>query len=240
MNKVFLFVNNALQFSLSVMSSSLRTYGLQHARLPCPSPTPRSSLNSCPLGQWGHPTILSSVVPFSSFLQPFPALGAFLKSQFFTSGGQSIGVSDSASVLSMNIQDWFPLGLTSLISSKSKRFLRVFPNTTVQKHQFFSVQPSLQSNFYIHTWLLEKVIALTRQTFVSKVMTLHFKMLLKLVIGFLSRGKHLLISLLQSPSAVILEPPQNKICHCFYCFPIYLTWSGGTGCHDLCFLNVEF
>ena len=156
MNRVLLFVNNALQFSLSVVSSSLLTYGLQHARLPCPSPTPRSSLNSCPLGQWGHPTILSSVVPFSSFLQPFPALGAFPKSQFITSGGQSIGVSDSASVLSMNIQDWFPLGLTSLISLKSKGFLRVFSNTTVQKHQFFGTQLSIYSNSHIHTWPLEK------------------------------------------------------------------------------------
>ena len=138
------------------MSNSLWPYGLQHARLPCPSPIPRVYSNSCPLSQWCHPMISFSVVLFSSHLQSFPAPGSFQMSQFFTSGGQRIGVSASASVLPMNIQDWFPLGLTGWISLLSKGLLRVFSNTTVQKHQFFSAQISLYSNSHIHTWLLEK------------------------------------------------------------------------------------
>ena len=121
----------------------LQPHGLQHARLLCPSPSSRACLNSCSLSQWCHPTILSSVVPFSSCLQSFPASGSFLMSQFFASGGQSMGVSASASVLPMNIQDWFSLGWTGLISLQSKGLSRVFSNTTVQKHQFFSAQLSL-------------------------------------------------------------------------------------------------
>ena len=130
--------SSSVQFSCSVMSDSLWPPGLQHARLPCPSPTPRAYSNSCPLSRWCHPTISSSVVPFSSLLQSFPASGSFPMSQFFAlGGGQSIGVSASASVLSMNIQDWFPSGLTGLISLQSKGFSRVFSNTTVQKHQWW-------------------------------------------------------------------------------------------------------
>ena len=144
------------QFSHSVMSSSLWPHGLQHARLPCPSPTLRACTNSCPLSWWCHPTIPSSVVPFSSCLQSFPASGSFPMRQFFASSGQRIGVSASASVLPMSIQDWFPLGLTDLIFLQSKGLSRIFSNTTVQKHQFFSAQFSLQSNSHIHTWLLEK------------------------------------------------------------------------------------
>ena len=126
------------------MSDSLQPHRLQHAWLPCPSPTPRVYSNLCPLSQWCHPTISSSVIPFSSHLQSFPALGSFLMSQFFAWGGQSIGVSASASVLPMNIQDWFPLGWTSWISLQSKGLSRVF-TTTVQKHQYFGAQhkPSL-------------------------------------------------------------------------------------------------
>ena len=131
------------QFSRSVLSYSLQPHGLQHARLPCPSPTPRACSNWCPSSQWWHPTISSSVVPFSSCLQSFPALGSFPRSQFFTSGGQRIGVSASASVLPMNIQDWFPLGFTGLIFLQSKGLSRVFSNTTVQKHQFLGTQLSL-------------------------------------------------------------------------------------------------
>ena len=133
------------QFNHSVMSECLWHHGLQHTKLPCPSSTPRACSNPCLQNQWfyGHPTISSSVVPFSSCLQSFPASGSFLMSQFFTSGGQSIGVSASASVLPMNIQDWFLLGLTVLISLQSKGLSRVFSNTTVQKHQFFSAQLSL-------------------------------------------------------------------------------------------------
>ena len=138
------------------MSDSLRPHESQHARPPCPSPTPRVYSNSCPLSQWCHPTISSSVILFSSHLQSFPASGSFQKSQLFASGGQSIGVSASASVLPMNIQDWFPLGLTDWISLQSKGLSRVFSNTTVQKHQFFSAQLSLWLNSHIHTWPLEK------------------------------------------------------------------------------------
>ena len=146
----------SVQFSCSDMSDSLQSCGLQHARLPCPSPTPRVYSNSCPSSQWRHPTILSSVVPFSSCLQSFPASGSFQMSQLFTSGDQSIGVSASASVLPMIIQDWLPLGWTGWISLQSKGLSRVFSNTTVQKQQFFHTQLSLESNFHIHTWLLEK------------------------------------------------------------------------------------
>ena len=119
----------------------------------CPSPTPRTYSNPRPLSRWCHPTILSSVVPFSSCLQAFPASGSFLMSQFFASGSQSIGA--SASVLPVNIQGWFSLGLTGLISLQSKGLSSVFSNTTVQKHQFFGVQLSLWSNSHIHKWLLE-------------------------------------------------------------------------------------
>ena len=132
-----------VQFSCSVMSDSLRPHGLQHARLPCPSPTAEACSNSCPSNWWCHPTISSSVIPFSSCLQSFPASESFIMSQFFASGGQSIGITASAAVLPMNIQDWFPLGLTGLISLLSKGHSRVFSNTTVQKHQFFGAQLSL-------------------------------------------------------------------------------------------------
>ena len=140
-----------VQFSHSVVSNSLRPHEPQHTRPPCPSPTPGVYSNSCSLSQWCHPTISSSVIPISSLLQYFPP-----KSQFFPSGGQSIGVSVSTSVLPMNIQDWFPLGLTGWISLQSKGLSRVFSNTTVQKHQFFGAHPSSQSNSHIHTWPQEK------------------------------------------------------------------------------------
>ena len=134
---------SSVQFSRSVMFGSLQTHGLQHTRLPCPSPTPRPCSNSCPLSWWCHPTILSSVVPFSYCLQSFPASEFFPVSRFFASGGQSIGVSALASVLPMNIQGRFPLELTGLIFLQSKRLSRVFSNTTVQKHQFFDPYLSL-------------------------------------------------------------------------------------------------
>ena len=171
-NKAF----SSVQFSCSIVSDSLRTHGLQHTRPPCPSPNPRVYPNSCPLSWWYHPTISSSAVPFSTCPQSFPASGSFQMSQLFTSGGQRIGVSASMSVLPMYIQDWSPLGLTGLISLQPKGLSRVFSNTTVQKHQFFGAQPSLQSNSQIHTWLLEKP-ALTIQTFAIQVMSLLFNML---------------------------------------------------------------
>ena len=143
------------QFS-SVVSNSLQPHGLQHTRPPCPSPTPGVYSNSCPSSRWCRPTISSSVVPFSSCFQSFPASGSFPMSRFFVSGGQSIGVSTSAWVLPMNIQDWFPLGWTGWISLQSKGLSRAFSNTSVQKHQFFGAQLSEQSNSHIHTRPLEK------------------------------------------------------------------------------------
>ena len=147
---------SSVQFSCSVVSDSLQPHGLQHTRPPCPSPTPRVYSNVCPLSQCCHPTISSSIVPFSSWLQSFPASGTFQISQLFASGGQSIGVSASASVLPMNTQDWSHLGWTGWISLQSKGLSRVFSNTIVQKHQFFGAQPSLWFNSHIHTWPLEK------------------------------------------------------------------------------------
>ena len=148
---------SSVPFSSSVVSDSLRPHGLQHARLPCPSPTPRACSNACPLlSQWCQTTISSSVVPFYSRLRSFPASGYFPMSQLFPSGGQDIGASASASVFPMNIQGWFPLGLTGLISVLSKGLARVFSNTTVQKQQFFGAQPFLLSSSHLCTWLLEK------------------------------------------------------------------------------------
>ena len=154
------------------MSDSLRPHGLQHARLLCPSLSPGACSNSCPLSQWCHPTISSSVIPFSSCLQSFPASGSFQMSQFFVSGGQSIGVSASTSVLPMNIQDWFPLGWTGWISLLSKELNESLLQhhsskaSILQRSAFFTVQ---LSHLYMTTG---KTIALTRQTFVSKVMSL--------------------------------------------------------------------
>ena len=147
------------------MYDCLRPHGLQHSRPPCPLPTPRVYSNSCPLSQWCHPAISFSIIPFSSDLQTFPSLGFFQMSQIFTSGGQSIEVSASASGLPMNIQDWFPLGLTGWISLQSKGLTRIFSNTTVQKHQFFGAQLFIVqlSHPYLTTG---KTIALTRWTFV--------------------------------------------------------------------------
>ena len=225
------------------MSNSLQPHGLQHARIPCPSPIPRACSNSCSSSCWCHPTISSSVIPFSSCLQSFPASGSFQMSQFFSSGGQNIGASASASVLPMNIQDLFLLGWTGMISLLSKWLSRVFSNTTPQKHQFFGTQLSLESNSQHPRMTTGKTIALTiwlfeYWTFVDKVMSLLFNMLSRLVITFLPRSKHLLILWWQSPSAVILEP-KKIVSHCFHCLPIYLPWSDETGCHDLGFLNVK-
>ena len=147
---------SSVQFSCSVVSDSLRPHESQHTRPPCPSPTPGVYSNSRPLTHRCHPTISSSVVPFSFCPQSFPAPESFQMSQLFASGGQSIGVSASTSVLPMNTQDWSALGWTGWISLQSKGLSRVLSNTTVQKHQFFGAQLSLQSNSHIHTWLLEK------------------------------------------------------------------------------------
>ena len=145
-----------VQFSCSVVSDSSRPHESQHARLPCPSPTPRVYPNPCPSSQWCHPAISSSIVPFSSCPQSLPASGSFPMSQHFAWGGQSTGVSALASVLPMNTHDWSPVGWTGWTSLQSKGISRVFSNTTVQKPQFFGAQPSSQSNSHIHTWPQEK------------------------------------------------------------------------------------
>ena len=146
----------SVQFSRSVVSDSLRLHELQHARPPCPSPTPGVHSDSRPSSQWCHPAISSSVVPFSSCLQSLPASESFPMSQLFTWGGQSTGVSALASFLPKQSQGWSPLEWTGWISSQSKGLSRVFSNTTVQKHQFFGAQPSSQSNSHNHTWPQEK------------------------------------------------------------------------------------
>ena len=157
----------SVQFSCSVMSDSLRPHGLQHARPPCPSASPGACSNSCPSSRWCHPTISSSVVPFSSCLQSFVVSGSFPLSQIFASGGQSIGVSASASVLPLNIQGWFPLGWIGWISLQSKGLSRVFSSTTVfEASAFFTVQLS-------HPYMTAgKTIALNKWTFVRTVMSL--------------------------------------------------------------------
>ena len=167
------------------MSNFLQPHGLQHATLPCPSPAPRVYSNSCPLSRWCHPTISSSVIPFSSHLQSFPASGSFLLSQFAPSGGQIIGVSASASVLPKNIQDWFPLGWTGWISLLSKGLSRVFFNTAQFKNinseaVCFLYSPTLTS---IHDYW--KTIGLTRQNLVGKVMSQLFNTQSRLVIALL-------------------------------------------------------
>ena len=149
---------SSVQFSYSVLSDSLEPQGLQHARLPCPSPTPGAYSDSCPSHQLCHATISSPVVLFSSCCQSFPASGSIQMSQFSASGGQSVGASASASVLPMNIQDWFPLGWTGLNSLQSKGLSRVFSNTTVQKHQLSGAQLSLQSNSHIHIYALVSLL----------------------------------------------------------------------------------
>ena len=192
----------------TVVLDSWESHGLQHTSSPYPSPTPRVHPNPCPLSQWCHPTISSSVVPFSSCLQSFPASRSFPMTQFFSPGGQSVGASASASVLPVNSQDWFPSGLTGLISLQSMGLSRVQHHSSkvsILWHSAFST--GQLSHPYMTTG---KTIALTRWTLVSKVMSLLFNMLSRLVIAFLPRSKHLLISWLQSPSAVILETPKIK------------------------------
>ena len=229
---------SSVQFSRSVVSNSSLPHESQHAR-PTLSITNSQSLLKL--------ISIESVMPSSylilchplSLLPPIPpSIRVFPKESTLPWGGQTIGVSASASVLWMNTQDWSPLEWTGCISLQSKGL-----SSLLQHHSskasilwcsaFFTVQ---LSHPYITTG---KTIALTRWIFVGKVMFLLLNMLSRLVITFLPRSKRLLISWLQSPSAVILEPPKNKVWHCFHCFPIYLPWSEGTRCHDLSFLNVE-
>ena len=195
---VFIATSASVQFSHWVVSNSLWPHGLQHARLPCPSPTPKAYSNSHPSSQWCHPTISSSVIPFSSHLQSFPASGSFPMSQLVTSGGQNIGASALASVLPMNIQEWFPLGLTGWISLQSKGSQESSPTP-----QFKSISYLAQAFFILllsHPYMTtRKTIALTRWTFVGKVMSLLFNIPSRLVIAFLPRSNRPLISWLQSP-----------------------------------------
>ena len=232
------FVYLLFQFSHSVVSTSLWLHGLQQARPHCPSPTPRAYSNSYPSSWWCHPTISSSVVPFSSHLQSFTASESFLESVLhirwpkYLSFSFSISPSNEYSgLISFRIESFDLLAvqgtLKSLLQHHSSKASILWCSA------FFMVQIS-------HPYMTTgKTITLTRWTFVSKVMSLLFIMPSRLVIVFLPRSKHLLISWLQSPSAVILEPPKI-VSHCFHCFPIYLPWSEGTRCHDLSFLNVEF
>ena len=227
---------SSVLFSYSVMSNSLWPHGLQHARPPCPSPTPRVYQNSCTLSPWCHPTISSSVISFSSCPQSFPSTGSFQMSQLFTSGGQSTEVSASTSVLQVNTQGWSPLGWTGWISLKTKGILKNLLQhhcskaSILQCSAFFTVQ---LSHWYMTTG---KHIALTRWTFVGKVMYVLFNMLSRQSITFLPRSKSLLISWLQSPSAVILEPRKIKSATVSTVSP---TICHGTRWHDLSFLKAE-
>ena len=181
----------------------------KHARILCPSLSPWVCSDSCPSSQWCHPTISSSAAPFSHCPQSFPLLRSSPVSWFFVSGGQSIGVSASAPFLPVNIQGWFPLGLTRWISLQSKGLLRAFSSTTVWKHQFFGIQSSLWSNSHIHTRLLEKPqLELYRS--LSAKWCLLFNTLSRFVLAVLPRSKSLLISWLQSLSPVISEPKKMK------------------------------
>ena len=191
------------------MFHNLQPHGLQHPRLPYPLPSPEAYSDSCPLSQWCCLTISSFIVPFSC-LPSFPASRSSPMTWLFTSGGQSIGASALASDLPMNIQSWFPLELTGLISLQSKGLSRVCSKTTVQKHQFFDVQPSLWSQLSYLYMITGKTRALTIKTFADKVMSLLFNTLSRFVVALLLRIKHLLIPWLQSPSAVILEPKKRK------------------------------
>ena len=198
-----------IQFSRSVLSNSLQPRGLQHTRLPCPSPTSGACWNSCPLSRWCHPTISSSVVPFSC-LQSFPASGSFPVSQFFTPGGWSIEALVSASVLPVNIEVWFPLGLTAVQGTLKNLLQHHSSNASILWHSAFFM--GQLSHPYTTTG---KTIALTRWTFVGEVMSLFFHMLSRFVTAFLPRSKCLLISWLQSPSAVILESKKIKTMRLF-------------------------
>ena len=225
-----------LQFSCSVVSDFLRPHESQHTRPPCPPPTPGVYPNWCPLSWWCHPAISSSVIPFSSCPQSFPASGSFPVSQLFAWGGQSIGVSASVSVLPMNTQDWSPLGwlVGSPCSPRDSQESSPTPQfKSINSSVFFTVQLSYP---YVTTG---KTIALTRQTFVGKVMSLLFNMLSRLAITFLPRSKESFNFVAAITICSDFGAPQNKVWHCFHCFPIYLLWSDGTRCHDLSFLNVE-
>ena len=207
------------------MSDSLQPCGLQHVGPPCPSPTPGIYPNSCPLSRWCHPTISSSVLPFSSHLQSWSASGSFPMSQLFISGGQRIGVSASTSVPPMNTQNWFPLGWTGWISLQSKGLSKVFSNATVQKHQFCGAQLFFIVQLSYPYMTTGKTIALTKWTFVGKVMSLLFNMLSRLVITFLPRSKRLLISCAHSHTGPSLEASSGMGILIFLCTLFLDCWT---------------
>ena len=226
-------------FSRSVVSHSLQPQRLWHVGLPCPSPSLGACSNSCPLSQWCHPTVSSSVVPFSSGFNLsqhqglFQWVGSRIRWPKYWSFSISISPSNEYSGLISFRTDWFD-HLT--IQGILKSFLQHHSSkaSILQCSAFLMVQlshPSMTTG---------RTITLTRQTIVSKVMSLLFNMLSMFVIAFLPRNKHLLISWLLLPSTVILEPKKIKVYYCFHCIPIHLPWRDGTRCHDLCFLNVEF
>ena len=237
-------IDNILQgnirfFSRSVMSNSLQPHELQHTRPPCPSPTPGVHPNPCPSSQWCHPTISSSVVPSGKdcCLNLSQHQGLF---KWVSSSHQV------AKILELQLQHRF-LQWTPRTDLVARLDLLAVQRTLKSLLQHDSSKASILrcSDFFIvqlsHPYMTTgKTIALTRRTFVSKVMSLLFNMLSRLVITFLPRSKRLLISWLQSPSAVIFGAQKNKLSPCFHCFPIYLPWSDRTGCHDLSFLNVKF
>ena len=227
-----------LLFSCPVMSDSLQPYGLQHARPPCPSPSPGVCPGLCSLHEWCHPDISSCDVLFSFCPQSFPALGTFQMCHLFTSDDQNTGASVSASVLPVDNQGCSPLRSTGLISLQSKGLSGVFSSTTVQRHQFFGVLPSLWSSSHNRTWPLGKTIALTTQTFVSRVMSQLFSTLSRFVVAFLPRSKSSSDFMAAATVCSDFWSPRKKISHYFHISPFYLPWSNGARCHDLSFFNV--
>jgi len=219
------------------MSDSLLPHELQLTKLPCPSVFPGICSNSCPLSQRCYLAISSSATLFSFCLHSFPELGSFPMNQFIASGGQSTGVSASASGLPINPQGWFLLGWTGWISLQTKGLQESSPHHSSKASILWRSAFCIEQLTHPHM-TTEKTIAMTRWTYVCKLMSLLFNKLSRLVITFLLRSKYLLISWLQSLSAVILEPKKIKSLT-FHCSPIYLPWNDGTKCHDLRFLNVE-
>ena len=222
-----------LLFSRSIVSNSLQPHGLQYARLPCASLSPWVCSNSCPLSWWCYLTISSSAVPLSFCLQSLLASGSFSMNQLFASGGQSIGASASASVLPMNIQGWFPLGLTGLISLQSRGLTKVLQHynlkvSILQHSAFFMVQ---LSHLYMITG---KTTVMTTATFICKVMSLIFNMMSRFVIAFLPRSS---CSYLMATVTIYSDfrAQEEEICHCFHIFSLGLPWNDGAGCHDLSF-----
>ena len=232
-------ISEIIQFSRSAEFDSLRPHELQHARPPCWSPTARVYTNPCPSSRWCHPTISSPVVPFSSSPQSFPASGSSPMNQLFPSGGQSIksfyfniSLSNEHPGLISFRMDW--LDLLAVQGTLKSLFQHYSSKASILQPSAFYILVQL-SHPYMTTG---KTIALTRRTFVDKVMSLLFNMLSRLVITFLPRSKSFNFMAAVTKCSNF-GAPQNKVSHYFHCFPIYLPWSDGTGCHDLSFLNVE-